>query len=136
VASIGLGVLGWTGGRRWRAIGAALIGGFLIDADHLFDYALARRYGHARMILPLHGWEYLPLIILLDRQIGARGALFAGFACHLTLDQIWNEKRSPLAYFLLYRALRGFRADSLGPEDPARRHRWRHASPAGLVRWM
>lgn len=105
--------------------------------DHFVDYGLSRtRFGQGSMILPLHGWEYLPAWVLLDRWLGMGGALLAGYAVHLGIDQLWNEKRSRLAYLIAWRASRGFRSDTLGPEDPARRHRWRQASPLGLVRWF
>lgn len=88
------------------------------------------------MVLPLHGWEYLPLWWLADRWLDMRGALAAGYALHLGIDQVSNEKRNRLVYLLTWRARRGFRADQLGPVDPTRRHQWRRASLAGLLRWF
>jgi hypothetical protein len=74
--------------------------------------------------------------VLLDRLLGLKGALVAGYVVHLGIDQIWNEKRSGLAYLITWRARKGFRADALGPVDPAKRHLWRKASPLGLLRWF
>jgi hypothetical protein len=130
------------GGLLYRASGdrrrllAPLATGFLIDVDHLFDYALARTGRGRRLVLPLHGWELVPLVALLDRALRTGGALAAGYALHLVLDQIWNEKRSRLAYFLTFRASRGFSAEQLGPLDPNRRHSWRRSSLRGLIRWF
>jgi hypothetical protein len=122
-------------GDRRRFV-APVVTGFLIDFDHFFDYVLGRT-GHGRLIvLPLHGWELAPLVAALDRALRTGGALTAGYLLHLVLDQVWNEKRSLLAYFLTFRASRGFRADQLGPPDPRRRHEWRRSSLWGLVRWF
>jgi hypothetical protein len=88
------------------------------------------------MYLPLHGWEYLPAWLLLDCALGLRGALVAGYVGHLGIDQLYNEKRSRLAYLISWRARRRFRSDTLGPEDPSLRHRWRKATLMGLLRWF
>lgn len=123
-------------GSRKAAI-APLVSGFLIDFDHLFDFALTRfRKIESIMVLPLHGWEYTALWFVIDRRAGAKGGLLAGYVVHLLIDQIWNEKRSPWAYLVSYRASRGFRADQLGSVDATVRHRWRHSSVMGLRRWF
>ena len=118
------------GGRR---LGASLASGFLVDVDHLVDYFSAHR---GRIVLPLHGWEFVPLWIALDRRLALGGALAAGYTLHLAMDQLWNEKRSPLAYFLTYRASKRFAERELGAVDPALRHVWRRSSPRGLLRWL
>jgi hypothetical protein len=118
------------GGRR---LAAALAGGFFVDVDPLVDYFAAR---HTRIVLPLHGWELVPLSIALDRRLGLGWALAGGYVLHLGMDQLWNEKRSPLAYFLIYRASKGFREHELGSVDPVERHVWRRSSPLGLLRWL
>jgi hypothetical protein len=129
LASTALG-LSLGGGRR---LGASLASGFLVDVDHLVDYFFAR---HTRIVLPLHGWELVPLAIAFDRRLRLGGALAASYALHIAMDQLWNEKRSPLAYFLTYRASKRFREQELGATDPARRHVWRRSSPLGLLRWL
>jgi hypothetical protein len=122
-------------GDRRRLV-APLATGFLVDADHFFDYVLARRGLSHLLVLPLHGWELLPLMVGLDRRLRTGGALAGGYALHLVLDQLWNERRSRLAYFLTFRASRGFSAEQLGPLDPERRHTWRRSSLLGLLRWL
>ncbi len=124
-----------TGSRK--AAFTPLLSGFLIDFDHFFDFALTRfRKIESIMVLPMHGWEYTALWYLLDRWLGARGGLVLGYVAHLLIDQMWNEKRSPWAYLLTYRAARGFRADQLGPTDETQRHIWRRSSVIGLLRWF
>lgn len=127
----------WRRTHRGTAALAPIASGFLIDFDHFVDYALAKRGpGERWLILPLHGWEYLPLWILLDRLLGTRGGLTAGYVLHLGIDQLYNEKRTHRAYSVIWRARRGFRADNLGPVDPEQRHQWRKESPLGLLRWF
>ena len=57
---------------------SAIVGGFLIDADHLFDYFVAfcwkfslpdflagRQFlASDRLFLPLHGWEYVIVLFV------------------------------------------------------------------------
>jgi|SRR5215510_12805195 len=137
LSSLALGGLFFGASGDRRRLLAPLATGFLVDVDHLFDYALGRTgRGRRVMVLPLHGWELLPFLALLDRALRTGGALVGGYALHLVLDQLWNEKRSALAYFLTYRASRGFSADQLGPLDPAQRHAWRRSSLRGLWRWL
>ena len=137
LASAALGGAYWAATGDRRALAAPLVSGFLIDVDHFVDYALSRRPGgEGTMVLPLHGWEYLPAWVLVDRSLGLRGALLAGYVAHLGIDQIYNEKRSPLAYLISWRASKRFRSDTLGSEDPNKRHRWRRASLLGLLRWF
>jgi hypothetical protein len=137
LASAALGGAYWAATGDRRTLAAPIVSGFLIDFDHFVDYALSRTpIGEGTMVLPLHGWEFLPGWVLLDRALGLRGALVAGYAAHLGIDQLFNEKRSGWAYLISWRAGRRFRSDTLGPLDPALRHRWRKASLAGLVRWF
>jgi hypothetical protein len=136
LASAALGSAFWAATGRPATFAAPLLSGFLIDVDHLFDYALARTSLRGRVVLPLHGWEYVPAWLLVDRTLGLAGSLVCGYAVHLTIDQIWNEKRSRLAYLISWRARRGFKSEDLGARDPEKRHRWRQASPLGLIRWF
>ena len=137
LASAALGGAYWAATGDRRTLAAPIASGFLIDFDHFVDYALSRTpLGEGTMVLPLHGWEFLPGWVLLDRFLGLRGALAAGYATHLAIDQLSNEKRSGWAYLISWRARRRFRADVLGSVDPERRHRWRKASPIGLLRWF
>jgi hypothetical protein len=118
------------GGRKLAAV---LVSGFFVDFDHLLDFTVGRGKW---IILPLHGWEYVPVWLLIDRRLRLGGALVGSYVLHLAIDQVWNDKRSPLAYFLTYRASKRFREDELGPVDPVERHRWRRSSLLGLLRWF
>ena len=127
----------WNQTSSRRAALAPLASGFLIDLDHFADYALMRTALRGeKIVLALHGWEWVPVWWAIDRALGLRGGALLGYLVHLTIDQFWNEKRSPLAYFVTYRAAKRFRADQLGPVDPDKRHKWREASPACLLRWL
>jgi len=126
----------WSITRSRKAALAPLVSGFLIDVDHLGDYLLTRAGGGHKIVLALHGWEYVPVWLAVDRLLGLRGGALLGYLLHLSIDQWWNEKRSWLAYFITWRAGRGFRADQLGPVDASKRHKWREASPLGLLRWL
>jgi len=138
--SLGLAAL-----QRWRTgkllpTVAPLASGFLIDADHLLDYRLYRRWpegGRGRIILPLHGWEYLPLLAWLElgplRRRSGYG-LTLGLLAHLVLDQLTNEHTHPLVYSLLFRGAKGFRADFFSGK--AGQHAWRRAPVWKLWRWL
>ena len=137
LASAALGGAFWAATGDRRALAAPLVSGFLVDFDHFVDYLLSRtRVGEETMFLPLHGWEFLPAWVWLDRRLGLAGSLVGGYVVHLGIDQLFNEKRSRWAYLITWRARRRFRADTLGPLDPSLRHRWRKASPLGLLRWF
>jgi hypothetical protein len=118
------------GGRK---VPAALVSGFLVDFDHVVDYFFGRG---KRIVLPLHGWDLLPLWWIADRRLQLGGALVVAYAAHMAMDQIWNEKRTPFGYFLAYRASKGFREEEVGAVDPGQRHVWRRSSLLGLVRWF
>ncbi|HZQ99741.1 MAG TPA: hypothetical protein VFC93_13105 [Chloroflexota bacterium] len=137
LASAALGGLMWAATQQRRAAAAPLISGFLVDFDHLADYALTQLgVAEDKILLAAHGWEYVPLWWVADRLLGMRGGLVLGYVVHLSIDQLSNEKRSRLAYFVAYRAKQRFRADQLGPRDVKQRHQWRKASPIGLLKWL
>lgn len=113
VVSTGLATLQWIRtGRRLPTI-APFLTGFFIDGDHLIDLArfkLSGQKSQRRIILPLHGWEYVPVLFLLERLLGRRfaGSLLLGYLAHLALDQVTNETTHPLTYSLTFRWRRGF----------------------------
>lgn len=118
---VGLGGYGWTG--EVACVPAALVTGWLIDADHLFDfvyyvfntypkvdYRLVTNGGYFKInnkvFVPLHSWE-LTLLIMLggiaagESALGVVGALAHG--AHLIQDQIHYRVR-PLGYSLISRS--------------------------------
>ena len=90
-----------------------LISGFLIDGDHLIDllrYRLTGNRSRGQVVLPLHGWEYVPLLYGIERLTGGwfGGGLLAGYLGHLLIDQFTNAITHPLTYFLSFRWSKGF----------------------------
>lgn len=107
---------------------AAAVGtGIFMDLDHLFDYVREHRrrlglrhFFHAchnghyrRLILVLHGWEWLILLAAAGLAAGwppwLTGAL-AGGTLHLAVDQATNGLK-PRTYWFLWRLRHGFDAD-------------------------
>jgi hypothetical protein len=140
--SLGLAIIQYRRTGRLLPTAAPLISGFLIDLDHLLDYALYRLTppDHAKQVertiavLPLHGWEWMMLtsvlepLALRDRFSTAHG-LTLGYLLHLLIDQFGNGFSTPLAYSVLHRASRRFR----GPFFKRSADRqWRRESPRNL----
>jgi hypothetical protein len=108
----------------------ALIVGFFIDIDHLFDYFnyfgrsgfknlknffRVKTYfdSKGKAYMPLHAFEYLPLFWILGHLIGFEGlswTLFLSYLFHLLWDNFSLRNHHPLAYFIIYRAVKGFDA--------------------------
>ena len=139
-AVLGLAVAPWLG---WQGALGCLLGGTLIDVDHVADFvaerggwegreAFERHFYDNRMrrlVLVLHGFDLLLAAGLLLLWRGAHAALAAGLwgawlggTVHLLCDWWWNPLR-PGGYFFLYRARYGFRAERL--LDPVRVERQR-----------
>lgn len=113
MVSTGLATLQWIRTGRFAPTVAPILSGFLIDGDHLVDFVRYRLNGQkseGRIILPLHGWEFVPVLLLLERILGRRfaGGLLLGYLAHLGLDQITNETTHPLTYLLSFRWRHGF----------------------------
>jgi hypothetical protein len=99
-------------GRLTPAL-APFVTGFFIDFDHFYEFfrfRLAGRKEQRQVVLPLHGWELAPLLLVAERLFGRRLAhgLFLGYALHLGIDQLTNETTHPLTYFMSFRWRRGF----------------------------
>ncbi len=133
--ALGLGLWQWRRHRRWPAALAPLISGFLIDLDHLLDYRPGRRAGH-RLILPLHGWEYLLPLAWLERRRPATGhGLTLGYLAHLLVDQVTNQISHPAAYSLFFRWRRGFSQTLFDPPGSPS-GAWRQTPLRQLWRWF
>jgi hypothetical protein len=103
---------------------SSLVAGFVIDGDHLVDYAVEhgarpdaahffrtfRDDLFERARLPLHGWEWVALWFiaswLTDWNMWLLGAA-VGWLQHLLFDQFVN-RAAPGGYWLSYRLLTGF----------------------------
>ncbi len=138
--SLGLAGLQYARTRRFGPTIAPLISGVLVDADHLVDYALQRVAPEplgSRMILPVHGWEVVPLVALAEsRLLGRRTdhGILLGLAAHFLLDQLTNDVAHPLTYSLAFRASRRFRGHFF--EGPPEAHAWRDTPIRRLWEWL
>ena len=115
--------------RDWRLLPTAFFFGFLIDIDHFFDYFAY--YGcrfsltefldvggymlpAGKIYVPLHGWEYLLVFVLLGRWVEKRWrvpglvwAIVLPYFGHLLIDH-FSFSHHPLMYSLVFRLLNGF----------------------------
>ncbi len=116
--------------RRWRfpEIAGILIGGVLVDVDHLVQLVVNRRGQIDFHVVPLHGWEWVFLLLRGNRF--ARG-LATGLAAHLALDQFNPAIRHPLFYWVAVRGWYLFRAvpQLVDREIDAREAVWMRAAP-------
>lgn len=138
-SGLGLGLYAASGSPELGA--GAFAGGFLIDADHYFDYLVLdrqtsldpRRFlrycleGRLRtVLLVLHSYELLALLGLAALATGAPwlGGYWLGAAMHLGLDIGFNGRliRDPVRFYAFaYRLRRRFRASALlAPPTPGR----------------
>ncbi len=119
----------------WLSMIAGVLGGFLIDVDHILEYIIVfHRFSFfgftkgwqflwsGRSYLIFHAWEYLPILLgaayLLRRR--RKVAIFiavlaiAGFV-HLVSDVFINQY--PVKFYsITYRLSRDFQASELLPE--------------------
>jgi hypothetical protein len=112
------------GGAPVDAVVASFAGGWLIDFDHLLDYAVEHRlrpdpkfffrtfsehlYRRARIVL--HGWEWPVAAAIAGIVLGGNTLLLGlafGWFQHLVFDQITNGP-TPGSYSLLWRLWHGF----------------------------
>lgn len=110
-----VGLSGWITTRDRRALPLAIGSGTLPDLDHGADYLwFALRKEH-RLILPLHGYEWLiPLWLWSRRRWGTRLAAVVtiSYLVHLLADQYENQTRAP-GYFFCFRFLHSFHLASI-----------------------
>lgn len=102
-----IGVLGAFLSADWRCIPAALVAGWMLDADHLFDFVyyalrnrtnvdfgLIRNGGYFKInqqaFVPLHSWELTATLIIAGLFLDAPALIVAALAhgAHLLQDQI------------------------------------------------
>ncbi len=130
-------IVGYLVGRHYKKPGwgiiLGIIGGFLIDLDHVLEYFLV--YGpHFNLLyftqgrefllsdkvhLWFHAWEYFPLLLILSTILKKKKTwqmvlvtlAFAGLV-HLATDCLINHY-PPKFYSLIYRTHAGFSAQKL-----------------------
>jgi len=127
IISTGVGVLVSLWLKSWAAGVACLIGGVLIDLDHVVDYVIAKKEitfdykkfvdycdndTTGRIYLILHSWEALIIMwLFIPLEPIFIGAL-VGITVHLMCDQFSNPL-APLCYFISYRSKHGFERSKL-----------------------
>lgn len=114
------------------AVPLAIATGVFIDADHLIDNFDGRERGVKRhMWRPFHAWEYVVVGLFAYLALWNNPyflALWLGYTSHVILDQIMNETH-PLAYFITFRAMKGFKREHLTPHLFRKQIEHRHARP-------
>ena len=127
--------------RPWESFMAGILGGFLIDLDHLIDYFLAfgwnfrldyflngyQFFKYEKLYIAFHGWEYvfiaLILVLILKNKI-AKTILLAlafGMFFHLSVDSAIHEIR-PKTYFVTHRLKNNFELEKLVSPEAYKRH--------------
>ena len=122
-----------------EALAGAMIGGVIIDADHIIDQLwsinegappasksrpaqgrfqrIVRRRKLIRLPLVFHSYELMIGLVILAATLRTpfTTGLVAGYLLHIALDLIrhHHEFRSPLFYLISYRLARGFRRERL-----------------------
>jgi hypothetical protein len=121
--SAAVGTVGWWATGKPAACMAALIAGVLPDIDHIIDYAYYRWRGVHRLILALHGYEFVLLgtVIALRKRDKVTGIAILSYFTHLLADQSENRTHK-LGYSLLFRAWHRFRIEDIStvPEAAVR----------------
>lgn len=121
-----IGVLGAFLFADWRCIPAALVAGWMLDADHLFDFScyalrnrqkvdisLIRNGGYFKInqqvFVPLHSWELTAMLFLAGLFLDAPLLIVAAIAhgAHLLQDQIAYRVRF-FGYSFISRAISRF----------------------------
>ena len=114
VVSAAVGAVGWWSTGEPAACVAALTAGVLPDIDHIIDYSYYRWRGDHRLILPLHGYEFALLGIVVTLLAGDKilGIAVLSYVIHLFADQSENRTHG-LGYSLLFRAWHRFRVEDI-----------------------
>ncbi len=118
--SAAAGAVLWAATGDARTLPVAIGAGVLPDADHLLDYYnwYVRR-SYSRLILLLHGWEYLVAAVLIYFFAFRENWMLAvviGYATQIGADQLFNGVRWH-TYSLIARAAQGFRASEVHRDD-------------------
>ncbi len=128
-----IGVFFYLKRRDWRLILGALIFGFFVDVDHLFDYFLyfglkfklsdflnvtTYMMSAEKIYVLFHGWEFVIPLWLGGKWLGKRfkirdleWVISFAYLGHLFWDN-FGISAHPLAYSFIYRLLNGFSLES------------------------
>lgn len=128
--------------KSWALALSCIISGIFIDLDHIID--VVREHGQGvtvkdffricnhgqfnRIILFLHGWEWLPLWAITAWLTGwnpwITGTLI-GFGQHLVLDAYSNTSNIS-SYSLIWRWKNDFDFDTLFPKFVSNKYKYNH----------
>jgi len=120
------GLLGFAWSHEWQCIPAALVAGWMLDADHIFDFAryvicnrpnidmsLIRNGGYFKVnnkvLVPLHAWELTVAMAIFGAVLDSPPLITAAIAhgAHLIQDQGAYKVR-PLGYWFISRTMSRF----------------------------
>ncbi len=133
--SVGCGVVLGMLMRSWVAGAACCAAGVFVDLDHFFDFWLNCGFSlrpaklldfcyygtSAKFYDILHGYEYIPLLILASLMPGwgvVGWGITVGYTVHLIGDQFYNNHLNPWTYFLSFRAYHRFEASRIVLHNP------------------
>lgn len=120
IISATIGATAWVVSGDSVVLATALAAGVLPDVDHVLDYAYLRWRGGHRLILLLHGYEYVFLGAAMAFTSGNAIAAIAtlSYLVHLLADQLENQTRWP-GYLLLFRIWHQFRIEAISTAPEA-----------------
>lgn len=115
------------------ALWGGILGGFLVDSDHIIDYFLAFPWNFRldwflkgyeflksdQIYLFLHAWEHIIVLIIIGILIGTKKlkvfvfSLALGLLFHLSGDVVMNEGLTAKSYSLIYRIKQNFQMEKL-----------------------
>jgi hypothetical protein len=122
IISAAIGTASWWATGEPTTCVVALTAGVLPDIDHVVDYWLYHRRGEHKLILPLHGYEFVFLggVVAWSSRNELLWVATISYLVHMLADQLENRTHQ-LGYSFLYRAWHRFRIDEISavPEDAA-----------------
>jgi len=129
IPSIIIGLIGYWVFKRSELVLVALLTGWMIDIDHLFDYILACGFSFSwkeffsgtsfkknkKIIVFLHSWELILVWLIGWGEFGRLDIAVIGalsWAGHLILDQ-FSYNLHCLSYFFIYRLFNNFKIEKI-----------------------
>lgn len=135
LVALGIGILASLVFSDWSLIFVALLTGWMVDVDHIYDFAFyLNKYGiskvnpeflirgeyfklNNRVFVLLHSWEFLFIWLVVFIALHKYSLAITGsiaWAFHILKDQM-AYKVTPMGYSLIYRASKGFSRNGFCP---------------------